>query len=324
MVKSAEEVTKLIAEWKTQGLSKPDFAVRLMEACIGWPYVWGSYGQEDTVAIRRSYMNSKNIAAGDIELIRKRCQVLNGKASGCEGCLYFPNGKRTRCFDCRGFTQWVLKQIGIALSGGGATSQWNTASNWASKGTIDTLPKDKVCCIFRYVASTGKMEHTLFYDGKGHYIHCSGEVKKQDISTYKATHWAIPKGLYDGSVVPTPTPSPSPTYPTIRQGARGEIVVQLQSFLASLGSTLQIDGIFGSGTASAVRAFQKKYGLTVDGIVGPKTWAKLIELAGNVKPPEPAKDEDKKGEYTITISFITKEEVDELLKKYPDAEVSHG
>lgn len=38
-----------------------------------------------------------------------------------------------------------------------------------------------------------------------------------------------------------------------------------------------MDGIFGSATDSAVKRFQKDQGLTVDGIVGPKTWAKLEE-----------------------------------------------
>ncbi|MGG2027229.1 peptidoglycan-binding domain-containing protein [Gottfriedia sp. S16(2024)] len=36
------------------------------------------------------------------------------------------------------------------------------------------------------------------------------------------------------------------------------------------------DGIFGPITDRAVRNFQKKNGLTVDGKVGPKTWAKLF------------------------------------------------
>jgi murein L,D-transpeptidase YcbB/YkuD len=37
----------------------------------------------------------------------------------------------------------------------------------------------------------------------------------------------------------------------------------------------QIDGIFGPVTKTAVEQFQKSAGLTVDGIVGPKTWAAL-------------------------------------------------
>ena len=207
---SAEQVDAMIKEWKAQGMSKPDMVVSIANACLDWCYVWGALGQLCTASIRRSYMNSSNIASGDINLIKKRCQILNSGKANCIGCKYYPEGKQTRVFDCRGFTRWVLSQVGITLTGGGATSQWNTASNWVEKGTIDTLPKDKVCCIFRYYPSTKKMEHTLLYDGQGNYIHCSGEVKKQKISSYAATHWAIPKGLYS-TTTQTSTPVTVPT-----------------------------------------------------------------------------------------------------------------
>lgn len=57
---------------------------------------------------------------------------------------------------------------------------------------------------------------------------------------------------------------------TIRKGSRGEDVKTLQTKL-----NLMADGIFGKLTDEAVREFQKANGLTVDGIVGPKTWAAL-------------------------------------------------
>lgn len=38
---------------------------------------------------------------------------------------------------------------------------------------------------------------------------------------------------------------------------------------------LPVDGIFGANTEAAVRAAQKTHSLTVDGVVGPKTWKAL-------------------------------------------------
>ena len=59
---------------------------------------------------------------------------------------------------------------------------------------------------------------------------------------------------------------------------KGDEVRVLQTLLAKDGSTLEIDGIFGVGTQSAVKSFQKRHKLVVDGIVGPKTWAELEKL----------------------------------------------
>jgi peptidoglycan hydrolase-like protein with peptidoglycan-binding domain len=77
-------------------------------------------------------------------------------------------------------------------------------------------------------------------------------------------------------VPPTP-PGPCPPRPTLRLGSTGRAVMELQSRLNANGATppLKVDGSFGPVTGSAVRAFQRSRGLTADGIVGPKTWAKL-------------------------------------------------
>lgn len=61
-----------------------------------------------------------------------------------------------------------------------------------------------------------------------------------------------------------------------RYGSRGTEVKKIQTELSKRGYYKgKIDGIFGSGTLSAVKAFQKANGLKVDGIAGAKTLAAL-------------------------------------------------
>ena len=57
----------------------------------------------------------------------------------------------------------------------------------------------------------------------------------------------------------------------LKKGDNNENVKKLQ---AKLGLTS--DGIFGSGTETAVKAWQTKNGLGVDGIVGDGTWGKMF------------------------------------------------
>jgi hypothetical protein len=52
-------------------------------------------------------------------------------------------------------------------------------------------------------------------------------------------------------------------------------VRQVQQRLVERGETLAVDGYFGPQTAGAVRTFQSRTGLEVDGLVGPRTWAAL-------------------------------------------------
>ena len=70
---------------------------------------------------------------------------------------------------------------------------------------------------------------------------------------------------------------------TLRTGSTGSAVEQLQFWLNTLAQyessipSLTVDGVYGTGTANAVRAFQRKYGLTVDGVVGRDTWTELYD-----------------------------------------------
>lgn len=69
--------------------------------------------------------------------------------------------------------------------------------------------------------------------------------------------------------------------PTVRKGASGNITRLIQERLISLGyscGSSGIDGKFGNGTESAVKSFQKAHNLSADGIVGQKTWRKLLNM----------------------------------------------
>ena len=68
------------------------------------------------------------------------------------------------------------------------------------------------------------------------------------------------------------------TYTTLKNGSKGSDVKKLQQALIDAGYSVGkagADGIYGSATASAVKAYQKANGLSVDGIAGNQTLGKL-------------------------------------------------
>ena len=300
---SAKQVDLLVADLKSKGIPKVEAIIKTAEACVGWSYVWGAGGALCTPSKREYYANRSSCPSGEAEQTRKKCQVLNGSKSACNGCKYLPNGERTEIDDCWGFVKNILQRYGINLAGYGCTSGWNTKSNWAEQGEIKTLP-EKLCCVFWTDKSNPKVKsHIGFYIGNGMMVHCSGEVKREKLSA-KCTHWAIPKGL-DGEI--------PVTFPTLRKGSKGEYVTLLQTKLIQQGYSLDpygADGSFGNKTLEAVKAFQKAHGLTVDGVVGLKTWDALN--SGEVVY------------YTVTIKHVAQNVADEIVKKYGGTMVKEG
>lgn len=74
----------------------------------------------------------------------------------------------------------------------------------------------------------------------------------------------------------------------VEMGMSGSVVQSVQYMLEDTGYLSDgADGIFGDGTATAVRRFQADHGLDVDGIVGSQTMAALSETSGREVPAEP-------------------------------------
>ena len=73
---------------------------------------------------------------------------------------------------------------------------------------------------------------------------------------------------------------PAAGYTTLRPGASGNEVKQMQQALKNQGYfTGVVDGYFGDATENAVKAFQRYNGLQVDGVAGPATLRTLLQGA---------------------------------------------
>lgn len=64
--------------------------------------------------------------------------------------------------------------------------------------------------------------------------------------------------------------------PFAQSGTKGPLAAAIQAALCDAGYSLDIDGEFGPLTETALREYQKKNGLEVDGVAGPATYAKLL------------------------------------------------
>lgn len=301
-VNTANQVADKIAELKRSLTAKEitlsEAIFETAKACKEWAYVYGSWGAYCTTSERKKrqgYHPEKTE-------ITKKCQVLNGSKSSCTGCKWYPNGEKTRVYDCRGFTDWCLNQFNdfgvVNLHGDSVGVQWKTKKNWKAQGTIDTIPDDILVCLFVY--KNGNWQHTgLGY--KGASCECGVGVEYYDVRKAKWTHWAIPVGIEGGY---TPVPDKKPT---LRVGDSGTYVSLLQTMLIQRGYPLPkygADGKYGNETFNAVKAFQSDSGLVSDGICGAKTWGALESI-------EPTKH------YTVSITGLTFTKAEALLAEYP-------
>ena len=124
----------------------------------------------------------------------------------------------------------------------------------------------------------------------------TNNVKKRswNLSNSYIRGYGVPKYTSGSNPTPTPTPSgsvqdltnpknpnkystpPSGTY--LNVGDSGTYVRWLQACLNQCGYSCDVDGQFGYGTAEALKSFQRKYGLTVDGGFGPECRTKIIAV----------------------------------------------
>lgn len=149
-----------------------------------------------------------------------------------------------------------------------------TNGEWLGKiGPDEVRPGDQ-----GFLGSVGQ-DHTFLIEAvdgvdvitlEGNWGNCDRRMRRSIASIY-----GFGRPSYDGSIAPdVPPPSATSGRAVLRQGNVGVPVGDVQRFLNAFDNAgLQVDDDFGAATDAAVRAWQSKRGLTVDGEVGPQTWA---------------------------------------------------
>ena len=186
---TAAQVDQLTERLKSGGIPLSEQCWQTAMACVGWPYVYSAWGAECTPAERKKRYNMTGI-----ENIVAACQVLDGRKRACDGCKWYPDGCRVRCFDCRGFAEWVIEQItGWKLYGETVASQWEHDDNWCKKGQIGKDPIPQGVLVNMFIWNGIKWTHTgLYFNGST--CECSSGVQYfETMKKNRWTHWAVAK-----------------------------------------------------------------------------------------------------------------------------------
>ena len=285
-----------------------------------WGYIWGTAGIMWTAALQQqkeNYMVNKYGPGWRDNPEAKEDDYYSAARYGSKWI-----GRKVA--DCSGLFSWAFKQLGGYMYHGSNTI-WNKYCT--SKGELkngkrtDGQPLKPGTAIFTHKVTKDKSGrvikdvrgHIGLYIGDGWVIEASGTINgviKSKITISKWVEWGELKGVnYENVTQDIITdPEEHATYGTIRKGDKGPVVKYAQQLLLNRGYALPkygADGDYGSETVAAVKAFQKDWGLTQDGIIGPRTWEMLTAS------PEKPKT------YKVTVTGLTAAQAKELTGKYP-------
>lgn len=248
-----------------------------------WGYIWGTRGQTWTQAKQNAATRDMTVQYGQKWVGRKVA-------------------------DCSGLFVWAFRKLGGDIYHGSNTI-WNkyTSMTGRVEGTLSIRPGTAV-----FMLNDGRRTHIGLYIGGGKCIEAQGTrsgVVESDLSRWD--EWGQ---LTDVDYTGIHADEIEVALPILRKGAEGAAVKTLQELLNTdpRYAGLKVDGIFGSGTLAAVRAFQHDHGLNPDGIVGPLTWAALRSTEddedGEDKPPEAPDGPQEPAEDSTETAPLTYEE----------------
>ena len=251
-------------------------------------YVWGAQGQDHSVIsenwIEQMETSSTN-AQKAISFWKK--QVSAGY------------GEKLHAYDCSGLGMYYLYNLQKLLSSDMTANTMKSQCKVISKSDLK-----KGDWVFRCYSS-GKAYHIGYIvDEALNVIEAKGRtdgVVKRSLNASGTGYWNVfgRPNIFAEEI--DPKGALSIDMDTLRKGSRGEQVKTVQRLLDALGYDIgasKIDGDYGSGTESAVESFQKKTGISVDGICGQNTWEKLLK--------KPVENKGTGGKCMIELSELRK------------------
>ena len=162
----------------------------------------------------------------------------------------------------------VVKQV-EEVAEAASQGKWAKVKGYLSKANNNKLLMSGFAAVAAYI-------------GIGTYLSADGK-------SFDVTKPDPPTPAPDPKPGPSPTPKPKPRRNRnkipLKRGSRGSKVKEVQEYLLGLGFDLGpmgADGKFGKRTRAAVRDFQKREEIKVDGIVGKQTFARLKAHGGKV------------------------------------------
>lgn len=242
-------------------------------AQIGRPYWWGTFGQ-----------------IADAELLAAKRQQYPAYYTAAD----FPRQYGKKVHDCVGLIKGYLW-----CAGPDAEPIYRASQDVAvgglylvcrEHGNMGTMPDEPGVCVFM-----SDLSHVGVYVGGGEVVEATGHARgvvQSKLAGRGWAYWGKPKWIsYTGKTEATTPTQPATTTPTasagltvtglpvLRTGSESESVRSAQLLLIGRGYDCgpdRDDGEFGANTRKAVEKFQSAHGLEADGVVGPRTWARLI------------------------------------------------
>ena len=208
--------------------------------------------------IMKQNVRESNAWGADVHYVSHTNASSNGKAQGCHPMYYTysKNGKKLGEIMVK-----YRKQI------------YPRTVKLVARSDLYELKKTNAVAFYEEHAFHDNMEDATWF-------HTHMEEIAESAAKGLCEYFGIPY------VEPVPVPAPVEQDVVIpiqvrmlRRGMKGADVKTLQAALITYGfscGTAGADGDFGSATYAALRKFQTKYGLGVDGIAGTETWSKLL------------------------------------------------